>query len=138
MASSFPTSSRARSCATGSTSRADPAGEALPLPVRGVPMYWIKRILVAVAALLVAAITLVFILENQSHARLQFMTLQSPELPVAFFVALAFIAGGLAGVLLSLYLRARLKFALARNRSELGRCRKELDRLREQLASKDA
>ncbi len=101
-------------------------------------MYWIKRILVAVAALLVAAITLVFILENQSLARLQFMTLQSPELPVAFFVALAFIAGGLAGVLLSLYLRARLKFALARNRSELGRCRKELDRLREQLASKDA
>ncbi len=101
-------------------------------------MYWIKRILVAVAALLVAAITLVFILENQSQARLQFMTLQSPELPVAFFVALAFIAGGLAGVLLSLYLRARLKFALARNRSELGRCRKELDRLREQLASKDA
>lgn len=99
-------------------------------------MYWIKRILVVAAALLVAAITLVFILENQGQARLQFMTLQSPELPVAFFVALAFIAGGLAGVLLSLYLRARLKFALARNRSELGRCRKELDRLREQLASK--
>jgi uncharacterized integral membrane protein len=101
-------------------------------------MYWIKRILVAIAVLLVAAITLVFILENQSQARLQFMTLQSPELPVAFFVALAFIAGGLAGVLLSLYLRARLKFALARNRSELGRCRKELDRLREQLASKES
>lgn len=101
-------------------------------------MYWIKRILVAVAALLVAAITLVFILENQSQARLQFMTLQTPELPVAFFVALAFIAGGLAGVLLSLYLRARLKFALARNRSELGRCRKELDQLREQLARKEA
>lgn len=99
-------------------------------------MSWIKRILVIAVALLVAALTLVFILENQSQARLQFMTLQSPELPVAFFVALAFIAGGLAGVLLSLYLRARLKFALARNRSELGRCRKELDRLREQLASK--
>lgn len=101
-------------------------------------MYWIKRILVVVAALLVAAVTLVFILENQEHARLQFMTLQSPELPVAFFVALAFIAGGLFGVLLSLYLRARLKFALARNRSELGRCRKELDGLREQLARKEA
>ncbi|MCQ4348458.1 LapA family protein [Pseudomonas stutzeri] len=101
-------------------------------------MYWIKRILVAAAALLVAAITLVFVLENQGQARLQFMTLQTPELPVAFFVALAFVAGGLAGVLLSLYLRARLKFALARNRSELGRCRKELDRLREQLARKES
>ncbi|MCM2330837.1 Protein of unknown function [Geopseudomonas sagittaria] len=99
-------------------------------------MLWIKRILVVAAALLVAAVTLVFILENQSQARLQFMTLQSPELPVAFFVAMGFIAGGLAGVLLSLYLRARLKFALARNRSELGRCRKELDRLREQLSAK--
>lgn len=99
-------------------------------------MLWIKRILVVAAALLVATVTLVFILENQSQARLQFMTLQSPELPVAFFVAMGFIAGGLAGVLLSLYLRARLKFALARNRSELGRCRKELDRLREQLSAK--
>ena len=58
-------------------------------------MLWIKRILVIGAALLVAALTLAFILENQSQVRLQFMTLQSPELPVAFFVALAFIAGGL-------------------------------------------
>ena len=99
-------------------------------------MLWIKRALVIGAALLVAALTLVFILENQSQVRLQFMTLQSPELPVAFFVALAFIAGGLAGVLLSLYLRARLKFALARNRSELNRCRKELDGLRTQLEAK--
>ncbi|MCC6077079.1 lipopolysaccharide assembly protein LapA domain-containing protein [Pseudomonas sp. GCM10022188] len=96
-------------------------------------MLWIKRILVIAVALLVAAVTLVFILENQSHARLQFMTLQSPELPVAFFVALAFVAGGLAGVLLSLYLRARLKFALARNRGELNRCRRELDSLRQKL-----
>ncbi|MNR50450.1 Lipopolysaccharide assembly protein A [compost metagenome] len=98
-------------------------------------MLWIKRVLVIAAALLVAVLTLVFILENQGQARLQFMTLQSPEWPVALFVALAFIAGGLAGVLLSVYLRARLKFALARNRSELNRCRKELDGLREQLDS---
>ncbi len=99
-------------------------------------MLWIKRILVIGAALLVAALTLAFILENQSQVRLQFMTLQSPELPVAFFVALAFIAGGLAGVLFSLYLRARLKLSLVRQRSELARCRKELDSLRAQLEAK--
>ena len=99
-------------------------------------MLWIKRILVIGAALLVAALTLAFILENQSQVRLQFMTLQSPEPPVAFFVALAFIAGGLAGVLFSLYLRARLKLSLARQRSELARCRKELDSLRAQLEAK--
>ena len=99
-------------------------------------MLWIKRILVIGAALLVAALTLAFILENQSQVRLQFMTLQSPELPVAFFVALAFIAGGLAGVLFSLYLRARLKLSLARQRGELARCRKELDSLRAQLEAK--
>lgn len=98
-------------------------------------MLWFKRTLIAIAALLVAAVTLVFILENQSQARLQFLTLQTPELPVAFLVAMGFIAGGLAGVLLSLYLRARLKFALARQRSELGRCRQELDSLRAQLAA---
>lgn len=96
-------------------------------------MLWIKRVLVIAAALLVAVVTLVFILENQGQTQLQFMTLQSPTLPVAFFVAMAFVAGGLAGVLLSLYLRARLKFALARNRSELSRCRQELDSLRQKL-----
>ena len=99
-------------------------------------MLWIKRILVIGAALLVAALTLAFILENQSLVRLQFMTVQTPELPVAFFVALAFVAGGLAGVLFSLYLRARLKLSLARQRSELARCRKELDSLRAQLEAK--
>ena len=97
-------------------------------------MRWIKRALAIAAALLAALVTLVFILENQEHARLQFMTLQSPELPVAFFVALAFAAGGLTGILLSLYLRARLRLVLARNRSELSRCRQELDSLREKLA----
>lgn len=99
-------------------------------------MLWIKRLLVIGAALLVAAVTLAFILENQSLVRLQFMTVQTPELPVAFFVALAFVAGGLAGVLFSLYLRARLKLSLARQRSELARCRKELDGLRAQQQGK--
>lgn len=99
-------------------------------------MLWIKRLLVIGAALLVAAVTLAFILENQSPVRLQFMTVQTPELPVAFFVALAFVAGGLAGVLFSLYLRARLKLSLARQRSELARCRKELDGLRAQQQGK--
>lgn len=99
-------------------------------------MSWIKRILLIAAALLVGGLTLAFILENQGQAQLQFMTLQSPRLPVAFFVALAFVAGGLAGLLLSLYLRARLKLALARQGSELKRCRRELESVRQQLASK--
>lgn len=98
-------------------------------------MLWIKRVLVLAVALLLAALTLVFILENQSQTRLQFMTLHSPELPVAFLVALAFIAGALVGQVLSVYLQARLKFALGRSRGELARCRKELDDLRAQAAS---
>jgi len=101
-------------------------------------MLWIKRVLALAAALAVAVVTLVFILENQSMTRLQFMTLQSPELPVAFFVALAFVAGSLAGLALGIYLQARLKLALARSRGELARCRKELDGLRAQAAAKGA
>ncbi len=101
-------------------------------------MLWIKRVLALAAALAVAVVTLVFILENQSMARLQFMTLQSPELPVAFFVALAFVAGSLAGLILGAYLQARLKLALVRSRGELARCRKELDGLRAQAAAKGA
>ena len=93
-------------------------------------MSWLKRILIAGIALLLAAITLAFILENREMTHLQFMTLQTPELPVAFFVTLAFIVGAAVGLSFGLLLHARL---FLRSRSELRRSQAENERLRRQL-----
>lgn len=89
-------------------------------------MLWIKRVLALLAMLSVAALTLVFILENQGLARLQFLSLQSPQLPVAFLVVLAFAAGGVCALLLSLYAQARLRLSLARSHRELAGLRQQL------------
>lgn len=98
-------------------------------------MSWLKRVLIAAVALLLALFTLAFILENRELTRLQFMTLQTAELPVAFFVTLAFVAGAVTGLGFGLLLHARL---FLRGRSELRRSQAECERLRRQLpASKE-
>lgn len=97
-------------------------------------MLWIKRWVALLLVLLVAGLTLVFVLENQSIARLQFMTLQTPALPLSVFVTAAFVAGGLAGLGLSLYQVAHLRVVLARRRRELALCRQDIEQLRAQAA----
>lgn len=101
-------------------------------------MLWIKRVLALLAVLSVAALTLVFVLENQGLARLQFLSLQSPELPVAFLVTLAFVAGGASVLLLNLYVQARLRLALTRSRRESARLRQQLAELAVAKASGEA
>lgn len=101
-------------------------------------MLWIKRLLVLLTVLLVAGVTLIFVLENQGVAQLQFMSIQSPELPVALFITAAFVAGGVLGIGFSLYHIAHLRFALARRRRELTLCRQELEKVRAQSVAVQA
>lgn len=98
-------------------------------------MLWLKRWVALLLVVLVAGLTLVFVLENQSVARLQFMTLQSPALPLSVFVTAAFVAGGLVGLGLSVYQITHLRLVLARRRRELALCRQDVEQLRAQMSS---
>jgi len=100
-------------------------------------MLWIKRLLALLLVLCVAGLTLVFVLENQSMARLQFMTLQTPELPLSLYVTAAFVIGGLAGLGLSSYQIIHLRIVLARRRRELAQCRQEGESLRVSATKKE-
>ncbi len=96
-------------------------------------MLLLKRLLTAALILLVAAFTMAFTLENREEVQLQFMTLQSPQLPLAIIVIAGFILGGCAGIFLGLLGNARL---FLRSRGELRRARAECERLRRELAAR--
>ncbi|HBO0758522.1 TPA: DUF1049 domain-containing protein [Pseudomonas aeruginosa] len=66
-------------------------------------MQWLGRILTAVFVLVV----LVFVLENQNSVSLAFLGWHTPDGPLSLFVSLAFILGGLGGLLSGALLRLR-------------------------------
>lgn len=95
-------------------------------------MLWLKRALLIIVLLLVALATLDFMLENQQNVTLQFLEMRSPELPIALFVVIAFVAGSLLGILVGWIITTRLRLRLMIQNNELARHRKEIDQLRTQ------
>ncbi|WP_134635211.1 LapA family protein, partial [Pseudomonas aeruginosa] len=89
-------------------------------------MLWVKRTLMAVGLLVVALFMIVVALENRQSVSFELFGLATPDLPVVLYVALAFIAGGIIGMLISVPLLARAKVRLRSARSDLSRTRKEL------------
>jgi len=64
-----------------------------------------KRVVLFLAALLIALLVLAFVLENQQGASLTFFGWSTVELPVSVFVTLALIFGLLVGPVLTLLMR---------------------------------
>ncbi|MCY1376150.1 Lipopolysaccharide assembly protein A [compost metagenome] len=94
-------------------------------------MLWVKRFLAILAMIVLSVSVVVFVLENLQATRLAFLGWQSPEWPLVVFVSLAFIAGGLIGLLLGVPFRTRARIRMAGLQSEVSRFRKENQALRE-------
>jgi uncharacterized integral membrane protein len=89
-------------------------------------MLWLKRALLLLTLLLVAVFSVIFVLDNQAPAQLAFAGLQSPQWPIAAYVTLAFLAGGLLGLLAGQVLRLRLHLKVARTSSRLKQSQRQL------------
>lgn len=98
-------------------------------------MLWLKRILLLLLLLLVAVFSVIFVLENQTPVQLSFAGNLSPEWPVAAYITLAFVAGGLLGLLAGQALRLRLHLKMARTTSQLKRSQRELAQSSDKPAS---
>ncbi|WP_260955238.1 LapA family protein [Pseudomonas citri] len=74
-------------------------------------MWNFKRLALVVTFVLVAAAVVLFVLENNQPVALLFLGWSAPQLPVSFFVLLAFLVGMMIGPLLvwSWGMRRRLK-----------------------------
>lgn len=95
-------------------------------------MLWLKRALLIVVLLLVALATMDFMLENQQTITLQFLEIQSPELPLSIYIVFSFILGSILGVFIGWLITTRLRLKLMVQSNELNRYRKEIDKLRTQ------
>lgn len=94
-----------------------------------------KRVLLGLILLLVAAATLVFVLENRQVATLVLFGWTTPQLPMAVFVSAALLLGLLASPLLGMMFYGRLRMQLASRQRQLVECQKELARLTRQPAA---
>ena len=69
----------------------------------------LKKLLLVLIFLAVAAVVLVFVLENQQAVALSFLGWSSPSLPVSVFVLAGLLAGMLLGPLFGWYIAAGSK-----------------------------
>ncbi|EIK95640.1 membrane protein [Pseudomonas sp. M47T1] len=67
----------------------------------------LKRLLLGLIVLVVMAVVVVFMLENQQPASLVFFGYSLPQLPVSIFVMLAFLVGLVIGPVLSVVIYMR-------------------------------
>lgn len=101
-------------------------------------MLWFTRALGLAVALALALATLVFVLENQSPSSLAFLGFTTAELPVAVFLVIFFVAGGLLGLVLGVAVYSRLKLRLRSLEGRLKRLDEERRQLQVQLSEREA
>jgi len=87
---------------------------------------WFFRLVMALVFILV----LLAASENSSPVALTFLSLQSPEWPVAWWVLLAFVLGVLFGVVLNMVTNTRLKLDARKARKTVEATRQDLDKAR--------
>ena len=76
-------------------------------------MLRLKRFLAFLAAILLCAVVVVFVLENLQRVQLAFLGWQTPEWPLVVFITLSFVLGGVIGLLLSILAAVSLVVTLA-------------------------
>ncbi|NER59511.1 DUF1049 domain-containing protein [Pseudomonas sp. MAFF212428] len=69
----------------------------------------LKRVLLALVVLAVAAVVLLFVLENQQSVALVLFGWAAPALPLSVVVLVALVAGLLVGPLMGVYIGLRAK-----------------------------
>jgi len=98
-------------------------------------MLWLKRLLLLLLLLLVAVASIVFVLENQALVQLGFAGSLSPQWPIAAYLTMAFILGGLLGLFAGQVLRLRLHLKMRRTAAQLKRSRQQLAQIATDSAS---
>lgn len=89
-------------------------------------MKTLKRFLVLAGCIILAAAVLVFVLENQAPVDLVIFGWPMPALPVAGYMAAAFLVGMLIGPLIGWFFYGRLRLKVASQQRELDACRRRL------------
>ncbi|QEY58721.1 LapA family protein [Pseudomonas sp. C27(2019)] len=94
-------------------------------------MQSLKRLLIVIIALALAASVVFFTLENRGLTQLVFFGWQTPELPLALYILSAFVMGLVIGPLLSWWPHQRLRIRYNKQIKQLSACEKRIKTLQE-------
>ncbi len=93
-------------------------------------MSWLKTLLAAVIGLIILAVGILFTVHNTEPVAIDLVFVQLPEMTLSLWLIIAFLLGGVVGLLLSgvtiLTLRTRLRSA----QRKVSASRQEIEKLR--------
>lgn len=98
-------------------------------------MRWIWRLLVVMLLLGVLVIGLLFSIQNAIEVPVDLLVLQTVPRPLATWLIIAFVFGGVSGLLAGSAALLRLQARQVQLRRQLGNCEKELAQLKAPVAS---
>ena len=98
-------------------------------------MRWIWRLLVVTLLLGVLVIGLLFSIQNAAEVPVDLLVLQTLPRPLATWLIIAFVLGGIAGLLAGSAALLRLQARQVQLRRQLGNCEKELAQLKASAAN---
>ena len=90
----------------------------------------LKRLLVLLLVLVMLVILVNFVVDNSQLIQFQLAGMSMPEAKASTLVIMAFVSGGLTGLLVSSFAIGRLRLANASFKRKLGRRDAELQKLR--------
>jgi len=93
-------------------------------------MRWLKRLAVMLVLLLVLALGLLFSLQNAATIQVDLLLYQTTARPLAVWLLLAFVLGGVIGMVVGSVALVRVQAGRLRLRRQLDSCEKELAQLK--------
>ncbi len=98
-------------------------------------MRWILRLLIAVLLLGVLVLGLLFSVQNATEVAVDLLVLQTSARPLATWLIVAFVVGGVAGLLAGSAALLRLQARQMQLKRQLSQCEKELAQLKAPAAN---
>ncbi|MBV1787035.1 LapA family protein [Marinobacterium sp. D7] len=93
-------------------------------------MNWLKTLLATLIGLVIIAVGILFTVHNTAPVSIDLVFVQLPEATLSLWLILAFVTGGICGVLLSTLTILALKTRLHSAQRKVKSSREEIERLR--------
>lgn len=93
-------------------------------------MAWLQKIIIGLVVIFLILAALVFSLNNQVSVSLNFLFFETAAYGIAFWLILAFVAGGVIGTLLTSLAMIRISVSKRQVQKKLDQAEKQLERLR--------
>lgn len=85
-----------------------------------------QRIFLILFFLILALFILSFILENQTKVMINFISFETPQIPLAILVIISFLLGLFIACVVNYLVLVKVRFKLTMTRKQLATCKKEL------------